>query len=298
MELSLNILRLSRYGLEKNIDIYKKAGFTAMDYSLTEMKNANSRFNSQDYRAIAEEIRKLSDEKGMMINQTHAPFQFTAEQWDTPQIFEEVVFPTMVRSLEISAIFGAKVAVVHPIHHMVYRGHEEEIFQLNMNYYRRLIPYCKEYGIKVGVENMFQKDPNRKCIVHDTCSRKEEFIRYIDTLDSEYMVACLDIGHVALPLSDDSAVDVIRALGHDRLQSLHVHDNDYSNDQHLLPYMGKIDWKEVAKALGEINYQGDFTYEATPTLIDECDEGFVQIGANFMGAVGKHIISMIEENRK
>ena len=99
---------------------------------------------------------------------------------------------------------------------MVYKGHEEEIFQINMDFYRRLIPYCKEYGVKIAVENMWQRDKLRKCIVNDTCNTSAEFIRYVDNLDSEYVVACLDLGHVGLPLRDDEAQDMIRALGHDR----------------------------------------------------------------------------------
>ena len=298
MELAINISNLSaRYDFETCIDIYKKAGFTAMDYSLGDMTKDESVFNADDYRTTVEGIRKIVDAKGMPVVQTHAPFHFSLAQWDTPEIFESVVFPRFVRCLEISAMLGAKIAVVHPLHHMTYHGHEEEIFELNMNYYRRLIPYCREYGIKVGIENMFQVDPKRKCIVHDTCSRAEELIRYVDTLDSEYMVACLDVGHVSLPLQDDEAPDIIRALGHDRLQSLHIHDNDYRGDQHMPPYFGKLNWAEIAKALGEIDYQGDFTYEAKAAIISTCDEEFVPIAAKFLGDIGNHIISMIEKNR-
>ena len=50
-----------------------------------------------------------------------------------------------------------------------------------MKFYKSLIPYCEEYGIKVAVENMWQYPG---MISHSTCSRPEEFIRYIDELDS------------------------------------------------------------------------------------------------------------------
>ena len=298
MELTINMgPMLRRYDLAKGIDIFKVAGFTAMDYPLFEMIRDDSVFNGENYRAAAKEIRAIADEKNFPCVQTHAPFSFRQDQWNDPATFEEVVFPRMVRSIEISAILGAKVVVVHPLHHMTYHGHEEEIFQLNMDYYHRLIPYAAEYGIKIGVENMFQRDPLRKCIVADTCSDADEFVRYIDTLNSPQITACLDVGHVALPLGDLTAADVIRKLGHDRLGALHIHDNDYTNDQHILPYLGKLNWAEIATALGEIDYQGDFTYEANGQLIGGCDEGFVPIGAGFMGAVGKHIVSMIEANR-
>ena len=298
MELTINIGALKgRYGIEKAIDIYKAAGFTAMDFPLFEMVNDSSVFNGENYRTVAEEIRAISDAKKFPCVQTHAPFEFKLNQWNDPEIFENVVFTRMVRSIEISAILGAKVIVVHPLHHMTYHGHEEEIFQLNMEYYNRLIPYAKEYGIKIGVENMFQVDPLRRHIIADTCSNSKEFVRYIDTLNSPWITACLDVGHVALPRSDESAADVVRALGHDRLGSLHIHDNDYTTDQHILPYLGKLNWAEIAKALGEVDYQGDFTYEVNGQLVLGCDDGFVPVGAGMMAAVGKHICSMIDENR-
>lgn len=302
MELVINLGDLKLGGLhgkalEEKIDLFKTAGFTAMDYGLGELNRDDSPFCGDNYREEAQAIRDICDRKNFPIVQTHAPFKFTHAQWDDPELFESVTFPRMVRSLEISAIFGAKVVVVHPIHHTVYHGHEEEIFERNMEYYGRLIPYCKQFGIKVAVENMFQKDPLRKCIVHDTCSRPEEFIRYVDTLNSEYIVACLDVGHVGLPLSDIDAADFVRALGHNRLQSLHIHDNDYQLDRHILPYLGKMDWEPICRALGEIDYQGDFTYEVSHDLIRDKDAGFVPIGARFMADVGKHLMSMIDANR-
>ena len=298
MELSINIGNLmGRYDFAKCIDIYKEAGFTACDYSVMGMVNDADPMNGDNYRELAEAARRISDEKGFPITQTHAPFNFPGKFWNDPVVFEEMIMPRMIRSIEISAMLGAKVTIVHPFHSVVYRGNEEWLFEKNMEYYRSLIPYAKEYGIKIAVENMFQADPLRKFIVADTYSDPHEFVRYVDTLDSEYIVACLDVGHVALPLSDYTAQDVIRILGHDRLQSLHIHDNDYRNDQHLLPYQGLLDWMAIAQALGEIDYQGDFTYEVNGRHINHCDEGFVPYLARHMGDVGKHITAEIERCR-
>lgn len=298
MELTINISNLlGRFDLAKCTEIYKNAGFTAADYSLEDMIHDGSPFCGDDYRANAEGVRKTIEAGGLKVWQTHAPFSF--RHWSDEANYRDVIYPRLVRSVEISAMLGAKVVVMHPLHHMQYHGHEEEIFRLNMDFYRGMIPYCKEYGIKMGIENMWQVDPLRKTIIHDTCSRKEEFVRYIDTLDSEYMVACLDLGHVGLPQGqDDQAQDVIRALGHDRLQALHVHDNDYRADQHVLPYLGKLNWTEITRALGEINYQGDFTYEVNCGILYAADEGFVPTGTAYMADIGKHLIAEIEKNRK
>ena len=198
----------------------------------------------------------------------------------------------------MSALMGAKISVVHPLHYQTYKGNEEETFRLNMDFFRRLIPYCKEYGVKVGIENMWQRDARRKCIIMDVCNSSQEMIKYIDTLDSEYMVCCLDLGHVGLTVRDDEAQDFIRALGHDRLKALHVHDNDYQSDAHLTPYLGKMDWAEITQALGDINYDGDMTYEVSPTLINTADDSFTPIAAKFMADVGRHLIGEVERKRK
>ena len=42
---------------------------------------------------------------------------------------------------------------------------------------------------------------------------------------------------------------------------LHVHDNNGKYDQHLVPLMGVIDFKEFGKALKEIGFDGVFSLE-------------------------------------
>ena len=299
MNLTMNIAESEdRFGLEKALSIIKNAGFDSIDYGLGSMEKPNAVLNDPArYRAEAERIKALADAAGLPITQTHTPFSF--ENWKDPVVYEEFILPAIRRSIEVSAILGAKVAVVHPLHHWTYKGHEEEIFERNMAFYGSLLPLCKEYGIKVGIENMFQRELLRGQISFDTCNQIPEFIRYVDTLNSEYMVACLDIGHVGLPTRDDEAWDFIRALGHDRLQALHVHDNDYRVDKHALPYLGKIDWNEVTKALGEIDYQGDFTYEVNLTTFMSkfMNEEMIPTAMRYAHDVGRHLCALVDKNR-
>ena len=299
MNLTLNSSELiRRFGLEEAAKMCKNAGFDSIDYSLCCMEQPEDIFNNEkEYRKAAEDLRKVIDATSLPVTQTHTPFAYSA--WKDPKAYEEFIMPSIRRSIEISAILGAKIAVVHPLHHFVYKGNEEEIYAKNMDFYRSLIPLCKEYGVKVGIENMFQRELLRAHISFDTCATIAEFIRYVDTLDSEYMVACLDIGHVGLPVTDERAWDFIRALGHERLQSLHVHDNDYRNDRHALPYTGKIDWNEVTKALGEIDYRGDFTYELDGKVIvpDGMDKAFIPTQIKYIADVGRHLCSKVEEYR-
>ena len=47
-----------------------------------------------------------------------------------------------------------------------------------------------------------------------------------------------------------------------RIFALHLHDNDTSKDQHLLPFDGSLNWKETIKHLKEANYDGPISLES------------------------------------
>lgn len=292
MKLAMNSSFLQRkMSTEELARLISAAGFTAVDYSLMAMVRPEYVYNGPDYLSIAEENGKILRKYNVPVVQTHTPFEF--KDFDEPFFMEATI-----RSLEASAALGAEVAVVHPLHHMVYAGHEEEIFQLNMEFYRSLIPICKSCGIKIGIENMFQSDAKRGFIVHDTCSTVEEFCRYIDTLDSEYMVACLDVGHVSLPMQTMDASDMIRILGHERLHALHIHDNDFRSDRHVAPFSGNLDWYGITKALGEIDYDGAFTYEVGfGKYIGNADAALYPAALRFLAEIGLHLVEQVDKNR-
>lgn len=281
-----------RFGDKKALDMFKAAGFKMLDLSLFHMSKADSYFNSPDWEANAKDLRAYSDEQGITYNQAHLPFHF---KWDDEGEWERFIGPVHYRALDICGIMGVKYVVVHPIHHMVYPGHEEEVYDYNMRFFRTMIPYCEKYGYKICIENMWQREVKTKRICHDSCSRMEELIRYIDDLGgTEHFVACLDIGHVGLVGLEPQ--DCIRQLGHKYLHSLHVHDNDYVNDHHLLPGQGKIDWEEVCRALGEIDYDGELTYEAgnfPKTFSDD----MLPIVLKFMVEIGEHLCEKIDSYR-
>ena len=58
--------------------------------------------------------------------------------------------------------------------------------------------------------------------------------------------------------------DEVRRPG-DKLQVLHVHDNKFGEDLHLMPYEGILDWKSFYKALKDIDYKGVFSLETAPS---------------------------------
>ena len=97
------------------------------------------------------------------------------------------------------------------------------------------------------------------------CATSESFVEHLEAVNDDYFVACLDIGHAEMRGSGSGAVNMIYALS-DRLQALHIHDNDRHHDSHQIPFSMDIDFEQVVKALKDINYQGYFTLEADQYL--------------------------------
>jgi sugar phosphate isomerase/epimerase len=273
----------SRLGLEKTIDVLAAAGYDCIDFSQCD-ESIYARDLKKDYFV---NLRKYAEDKGLTFNQSHAPFASSfKEEEKTKKRFTEIT-----EALKRASYLGVENIVVHPCQHLAYaqEGNPELLFEYNMEFYSRLVPYCEEYGIRVAVENMWQRTG---MINHSTCSRPAEFIRYIDELNNDCFVACLDIGHAALVRED--LPDFIRALGNKRLKCLHVHDVDGTNDSHTLPYFGVVQWEKVMKALAEIGYTGDLTFEAKSFLSD-VPANLCADGERFMVSVGRQLIDMFNE---
>lgn len=274
---------LSRlYSHEQAIRMLAKAGYEAFDLSLFCMLNDNDPLNTDDHLSIANHLRTVAEECNILCNQAHAPFPSSKAD----QAFNQSIFRRIVRAMEIASILGAKQIVVHPVQHLYYPENAARLQQMNLEFYTALIPYCQKFGIKVALENMFQMDPRRKVLIESTCNSPDEFCAYMDALPREYFTACLDIGHCALVGQD--AANMIRALGHDRLGALHVHDNDFHHDSHTLPFMGVLDWNAITTALADIRYQGDITLEAD-NFMGRLPEATLAEATHLMCTVAKHL---------
>ena len=272
---------------EEAIDLMADAGFDAIDFSF----HLKSEYYSEDTdgaigRNRFTEWRKRAEARGLVFNQAHAPEGSSFTDMDkTVKRFHEIR-----RAIRNASYLGVPIIVVHPVQHLPYceAGVPEQLFEMNMKFYGALKPYCEEYGVRIALENMWQQ-PNGK-IDHSTCSRPEEFVRYVDALSSEWFVACLDIGHA--PLVGVDPCELIRALGRNRLRALHVHDVDGIDDLHTLPYFSKIHWDSVCKALKEIGYEGDLTFEAGG-FVNPLPKELSAPAAKFMVATGRHLIDKI-----
>ena len=237
--------------LAKGINMLIDAGFPALDLSLS---GDYDFVLADNYKDNAARIKSLADSRGVVFNQSHAPFRGY-------EIYSTQIRPILPRVIEFAGLVGAKAIVVHPLMPMRHYGHVEELFELNMDFYSSLAPYAKNAGIKIAIENMWNRHPITKNIEDAACSDPYELARYYDSLDDpEAFTVCLDIGHVALCGREPE--DAIRIIGGDRLGAIHAHDVNYLSDLHTLPGVSKVNFDAVCRALADINYKGDFTLES------------------------------------
>lgn len=290
MRLSTPTERIPRtFGLERTVDMICDAGFDAIDFTAC---NLPEWYDDTHDKAFYENIRKRAEDRGVVFNQTHAPFPSSVKSEEET----EVIFGNIVKSMKHSSYLGIETVVVHPCQHLTYvdEGNAERLFEYNMKFYRKLIPYAEEYGVKVALENMWQYMGKSTKIIKSTCATPDEFVRYMDELDNECFTACLDIGHAILVCED--VPEFIHKLGK-RLGALHVHDVDGTTDTHVLPFFGVGEWDKITKALAEVDYKGDFTYEADRFLFDKPTELWPAY-LKLMESTGRYLIGKIEEYKK
>ena len=68
---------------------------------------------------------------------------------------------------------------------------------------------------------------------------------------------CMDVGHAHLMGDTVEAVETTSEY----LITTHIHDNGGQNDDHLVPFLGSIDWAATIIALEKIGYDGVLMYE-------------------------------------
>ena len=290
MKISTQTASLTKLFSDKEtVDILYEAGFDAIDYSFFNPRDYDISVSDEKYRERYTELRKYAEDKGLYFNQSHAPHPSSL----LDEAFTKRRYGELISALKNSSYLGVRNIIIHPLQHLRYYTGEnvEALFEMNMEFYMKLIPCCEEYGITICTENMWQCYGDSSKIWDSTCSRSEEFVRYIDGVASPYLKACVDIGHTVLV--GENPARMLKALG-SRVAALHVHDNDGIHDSHTLPFHGIIKWDEVAKALKDIGYAGEITLETEGFIPKGMPKEAYSEATKYMAGIARRFASMVE----
>lgn len=281
MLLSANMIKIhDTFGIRKMFDALAKAGFEGIDFNNDVAEYCSEEHNSDFYA----DLGKYANEQGIAICQAHAPFPSSyIDDAKNADRFNEIV-----RAMKFAAALGAPMIVVHPCTHLDYavEGNPEILFDYNLNFYSMLIPFAREYGIKIAIENIGRVS---------VTSTPERLNKLYDTLNDPVFTVCFDVGHCLLECVDPA--DAIRKIGHRLVHGCtHIHDNYGEKDSHTLPFYGNVKWDEVMKALADINYCGDLNYEASAFIKNVPTDLYLD-GLTYMARVGHYLIGRFEYYR-
>ncbi len=287
MKISTEINSIARYvGHEDAVRMVADAGFDAWDFSMHVMAcydwskgtviPSDHPLNGDAYLEYAYKLGEIGRENGIVCNQSHSPY---------PVHVPEVRAKT-VRALECTAAAGGKICVVHPVNNFTPAQ--------NAEYYAEFLPAAKKLGVKIAAENMYNWDNAAGHAAVAACCSPQSFIDNLEAVGSPDLVACLDLGHAEMMhYFGVSAVDMIYALGNERLQALHIHDNDRTHDNHQIPFSMDIDFEPIVKALKDIGYNGYFTLEAAG-YIGKYSSDDVKGGVKKLAAAARRLAEMFE----
>ena len=257
MKLSIDQASLCHmYGVEDGLKLIKSVGFENVDWDFCEF-NVKAPIIPEDYRTRFAEIRALLREIGLGCDETHSPYPAsyapTLFHYGDEMTMSNPRFAAYAKAFEASAILGATKTVLHPLA-VPQGGGTKEYMDYNYTFYKTLEPYAKEFGIRIGVENLEKISGNLYKV-----EWQEEML---DRLDSEQFYALVDLGHAA---SSDTTPDAhLRGLTRGRVQGLHFHDFN-TQEPHIVPGFGVSDWDAVARTLAELGYEGDIAFEVGGT---------------------------------
>lgn len=233
----------------RGLELIAKAGFDGVEFNFgmvgwdwykDDIYFNDHPFVNGDYLKYAREMKRVADDNGLTINQTHAPAP------TKPKVEEWVE-----RAIECTAELECEYLIVHPY---------TESMEYNVNLAKKFLKKAKECGVKLAFENIWHSYENGLAVGPVGCNEKS-LLEFLEILNDENAVACIDIGHASMAGLNTSPEKIILALN-DRVKTLHIHDNDLKKDLHLIPFTKDIDFVAVAKSLKNINYSGYITLES------------------------------------
>ena len=89
----------------------------------------------------------------------------------------------------------------------------------------------------------------------------------VDRVGSEQFGMTVDIGHAR----DSDGINPFikrevarRTMAQCERRLFHLHLHDFTDGDHIAPFLGRIEWEEVFAALADTDYAGSYMFEAGP----------------------------------
>lgn len=248
-----------------DIKLLKKVGFNNLMISYD--KNA--------FKLIKE--AKLND---IQISALHLPYKKYVNY-----IWENNENTLIYKNLLIEAIEFANNHQINKVIMHITSGNEPPLMNIcAINFINELLIYCEKYKIFLCLENL----------------RRLDYLDYVlSNCKNDYLAICLDTGHINAFTRNSYNFPWENFLN--KVQCIHMHDNNGVDDQHLLPFDGNIPWNIFLQELKKYNLNDSIyleIYSGAKSKYDCSDELFYEICMNRLNIIMNFIKGVSHENRR
>ncbi len=189
----------------------------------------------------AETARRI----GLDIENAHLQFRHMNSLWEDG-IDGERYCNELVGLVASAATYGIPTLVVH-----LTRTTTPPAFgELGFSRFMRLVDTAERVGVNLAFENL---------------KYVERLYEFMPLVDSTRVGVCFDAGHNHYVCPERR---VCRDFA-DRIFAVHLHDNFGTSDDHLIPFDGNEDWKNIREEIIASSYTGSWSLEIEHALTDK-----------------------------
>jgi sugar phosphate isomerase/epimerase len=211
----------------ETINAIKNAGF----------KNVFIQWYNKDWIPTQEEQLKYIRKKGLNIIFAHLGYQNINDLWLENEDGDKLV-NRYINDIRICKEHSIPMVVMH----LTSKHKAPKYNETGLKRLQKIVDYAQSLNVKVAFEN----------------TKIMGYLDYvIEHIDNENVGICFDSGHYHVHFNDKFDFDKFK----NRIFAIHLHDNDKSDDLHLIPFDGTLNWDDVINKLKECHYTGPITME-------------------------------------
>ncbi len=192
---------------------------------------------------------ELARRCGLFIENIHTPFEGINCLWE-----DGIAGDDFEKKLSDCITDCFKYEIPTAVLHVSQGDNPPPPNQIGLDRLKRLVEIAERKNINIALENL----------------RKPKYLDFVfANIQSDRLGFCYDSGHENCYTK---GTDLLSQYG-SKLMALHLHDNDGTDDQHMIPGEGLIDWGNLNKKLKETCYTGPIALEVeNKNLLDRCNE--------------------------
>jgi sugar phosphate isomerase/epimerase len=225
-------------------------GFDAVELFAT-----RTHFDYHDERAI-DALKQWLADAGLRLNSVHAPISasLTNGQWGeaysnavSDAVNRQIAVRETAAALQIARRIPFDFIVVHLGTPTIKSQSGDNNRTSAFRSAEEIRNTAEPLGVRVALE-----------VIPNELSTAGSLVTMIERdLESKSVGICMDFGHAHI--MGDVADAVETASEH--LFTTHVHDNRRRDDEHLVPYLGTINWDMALMTMQKIGYDGTYLME-------------------------------------